>query len=453
MNAFFEALNSYVHRVPPWLYSPSRETLVDSGTSPFGDLVMSHLESETPRSREIPSQRLASLDQFRGYTVLGMLLVNFVGVYAVCPKIFQHSNNYISYADTIMPQFFFAVGFAFRLTFGRRVELEGTGAAYRRVVRRLLGLVLISLVIYRVGPRAESWEALADLGLWGAIAGPLKCQWFQTLMHIAFTGLWLVPVIRSSPRVRVVWIVASAAVHVALSYAFNFNWVNGIPDGVEAIDGGPLGFLTWTIPTGVGTLACDAVVSSRSKGRLIATLLAWAVLLMGLGYLMSCGTRLYDVSPEMVDSLRESKYAEHPVWPTTEQIETNLGKSDLSQWMAEPPFVPPPSSDLRKWNYWMMSQRAGTISYLTFSAGFSLVVYALFLVVCDWGGRQLSIFRTFGTNALAAYVIHGLVDAALKPFVPLDSPAWYVITALLVFFWITWVFVRSLEKQKIFLRV
>lgn len=453
MNAFFEALNSYVHRVPRELYSLSRETLVDSGTSRFGDLVMSHLETETPRSLEIPSQRLTSLDQFRGYTVLGMFLVNFLGAYAVCPKICQHSNNYISYADTIMPQFFFAVGFAFRLTFGRRVELQGTGAAYRRVVRRLLGLVLISLVIYRVGPRAETWQALADLGVWGAIAGPLKCQWFQTLMHIAVTGLWLVPVIRSSPRVRILWIVGSAAAHVALSYAFYFNWVNGIPDGIRAIDGGPLGFLTWTIPAGVGTLACDAVVSNRSRKRLLGTLLVWAVLLMGLGYLMSCGTRFYDVPADMVDGLRDSKFAEHPVWPTTEQIEANLGKSDLSQWMAEPPFVPPPSSDLRKWNYWMMSQRAGTISYLTFSAGFSLAVYVLFYVLCDWRGLQLPIFRTFGTNALAAYVIHGLVDAAVKPFVPKDAPGWYVVAGLLVFFWVTWVFVRSLEKREIYLRV
>jgi predicted acyltransferase len=414
---------------------------------------MNRPECEPPELLETPSQRLASLDQFRGYTVLGMLLVNFVGVYAVCPKIFQHSNTYISYADTIMPQFFFAVGFAFRLTFGRRVELQGTAAAYRRVVRRLLGLALISLVIYRVGPRAESWQALTELGLWGAIAGPLKCLWFQTLMHIAVTGLWLVPVIRSSPRVRVLWIVGSAAAHVVLSYGFYFDWVNGISDGVPAIDGGPLGFLSWTIPTGVGTLACDAVVSHRSRKHLIGTLLGWAVLLMGLGYLMSCGTRFYDVPAEKVESLRGNDFAEHPVWPTTGQIEANRNKSDLAQWMAEPPFVLPPSSDLRKWNYWMMSQQAGTISYLTFSAGFSLVIYVLFYVACDWRGLQLPIFRTFGTNALAAYVIHGLVDAAIKPFVPMDAPGWYIVAGLLIFFWITWVFVRSLEKQKIYLRV
>ena len=179
------------------------------------------------------------------------------------PRILRHTHDYVSYADTIMPQFLFAVGFAFRLTFGRRVELQGLGAAYRRVIRRLLGLVLVSLVVYSVGSRADTWQGLTELGVWGAIADPLKRHWFQTLMHIAVTGLWLVPVIRAGAGVRVLWIVGSAAAHVALSYWFNFNWVNGVPQGPNGIDGGPLGFLTWTIPAGVGTLACDAIVSAR----------------------------------------------------------------------------------------------------------------------------------------------------------------------------------------------
>ena len=402
---------------------------------------------------ETPIQRLVALDQFRGYTVAGMLLVNFIGGYAACPKILQHSNNYISYADTIMPQFLFAVGFAFRLTFGRRLELQGTAAAYQRVVWRLLGLVLVSWVIYTVRPRAETWQALTEMGLWGAIAEPLKRQWFQTLMHIAVTGLWLVPVIRARPTVRILWMVGSGIAHVALSYAFNFNWANGVPDGINVIDGGPLGFLTWTIPAGVGTLACDVVVSARSPRNLVGVLLGGAVLLMGLGWFISCGTRFYDVPPEMVERLKDSKLAEHPVWPTPDQIEATCSQGDLSRRLAEPPFVPPPSADQRKWNYWMMSQRAGTLSYLTFAAGFSLMVYVLFHIACEWGGLQIPFFRTFGTNALAAYVLHEFVGNAVSPFIPKDAPGWYVVAGLLVFFWITWVFVRSFEKKGIYLRV
>ena len=73
--------------------------------------------------------RIASLDQFRGYTVVGMLFVNFLGNLDALPAIFKHHNSYCSYADTIMPQFFFAVGFAYRLTFLRRRQTLGTAKA------------------------------------------------------------------------------------------------------------------------------------------------------------------------------------------------------------------------------------------------------------------------------------------------------------------------------------
>src|SRR5215471_5144699 len=110
------------------------------------------------RASAASSQRITSLDQFRGYTVVGMLLVNFLGNYHACPKILKHSHDYVSYADTIMPQFLFAVGFAFRLTFGRRADLQDKAAAYGRIIHRMLGLALVSLVVYTVSPRAASWE-------------------------------------------------------------------------------------------------------------------------------------------------------------------------------------------------------------------------------------------------------------------------------------------------------
>ena len=61
--------------------------------------------------------RLASLDQFRGYTVAGMCLVNFLAPFAAIHSVLKHNDTYFSYADSIMPSFLFVVGFAFRLTF------------------------------------------------------------------------------------------------------------------------------------------------------------------------------------------------------------------------------------------------------------------------------------------------------------------------------------------------
>ncbi len=47
---------------------------------------------------------------------------------------------------------------------------------------------------------------------------------------------------------------------------------------------------------------------------------------------------------------------------------------------------------------WTMSQRTGSVSYLLFSSGFSVVVYAGFLALCDGRGWSLGVFRTFGRN-------------------------------------------------------
>ena len=412
------------------------------------------LSTKAAKSPRPSTERLVSLDQFRGYTVVGMLLVNYFGGYTACAQVLKHTHDYCSYADTIMPQFLFAVGFALRLTFGRRMQTQGSSAAYARMIRRLLGLVLVSLVVYNVSPRAASWEQLKEMGFWQAIGEPLKRQWFQTLMHIAVTSLWLLPVVHRPTRIRVAWMIGSAVAHVLLSYWFNFTWTN---TGPNAIDGGPLGFLTWCIPAIVGTLACDYFVQPRdsqaTKPRNVFPAVLAAFGLMILGYVMSCPTRLYDVPESQQAELMKFKLAGDPVLPTTDRIKAKFSSTGFMGLFAEPPFIKPPGEKLRKWNYWMMSQRAGTLTYLTFSAGFSLLVFVLFYLVCDVGKLQLPFFRTFGTNALVAYILHSMVSEAVQPFFPKDSPTLYAYTGLAIFFLITWLFVKQLEKQGAYLRV
>jgi predicted acyltransferase len=384
--------------------------------------------------------RIVSLDQFRGYTVAGMFLVNFVGSFNVAPILLTHQNNFCSYADTIMPQFFFAVGFAFRLTFGRRFQVEGAARAYRRMLQRILGLALIAMVIYTAPQVALRWEDLVQLGPSGALRMAVR-SWFQTLMHIAVTSLWILPVIRSGTATRVVFAVASAALHLAASKWFYYDWVQ-----TGGIDGGVLGFLAWTIPTIAGTLACD-VVMNREATPPTARLFSAAVLLMLGGWLLSCGSTLYDISPQRGDPLPAQKWAADPVIPTAERLHTRrLG-------CVEPPFVPPPGPQAREENYWMMSQRAATLSYHLFGAGISLAAYAIFYVACDIWGMQVGLFRTLGVNALAGYILHGIVGAAVDAFMPKDSPAWYVAAGFVLYFSITYLFLRALEKQKIFLKL
>lgn len=357
----------------------------------------------TPRAGASP--RIASLDQFRGYTVAGMLLVNFLSGYAATPAVLGHHNTYCSYADTIMSQFLFAVGFAYRLTFLRRVVKGESRAAFGHALRRNLGLVLFGMVLYQLDGGVKTWAELQELGVVGFFRTAFQRQPFQTLVHIGVTSLWVLPVMASRSRVLVLFALASAALHLGLSWGFYYEFALRRP----VIDGGPLGFLTWTIPLIAGALAYDTV-ASRGFRRSLAPLLGWGVVLMLLGYALSClGTGV-------------------PI---------------------EPPFVPPS----RPVNLWTMSQRAGSVTYLTFSAGFSLVVYAVFLIACDLGSLRLGIFRTFGTNALAAYVLHEIVFSAVKPFVPKNAPGSYLAVAVVLAIGLCYLFVRHLERQGVFIRM
>ena len=186
---------------------------------------------DTPKP---PSWRIESLDQFRGYTVAGMLLVNFIGGFKDTPAVLKHHNTYCSYADTIMPQFFFAVGFAYRLTFLRRRETLGAAKASAAVLRRALALALIGFVLYHLDGHVTTWEQLRTLGVHGFLTSAFSRELFQTLVHIALTSVWILPVIGGRSLLRVGFLVASAALHVWLSSRFYFHWVWTRPGNFSA---------------------------------------------------------------------------------------------------------------------------------------------------------------------------------------------------------------------------
>jgi predicted acyltransferase len=92
--------------------------------------------------------RLKSLDQFRGYTIAGMFLVNFLGAFYAAPYLFGHHLVFCSYADTIMPHFFFAVGFSMRLSWSRRTKADGLAKTYWHSIQRSLALAVIAILWY-----------------------------------------------------------------------------------------------------------------------------------------------------------------------------------------------------------------------------------------------------------------------------------------------------------------
>ena len=121
--------------------------------------------------------------------------------------------------------------------------------------------------------------------------------------------------------------------------------------------------------------------------------------------------------------------------------------------LPEPPFVQPAAEEQRQLNYWLMDKRVVTLPFNLFSSGFALAVYALFFLLSDLGHWQVGFFRTLGQNALAAYILHEIIGNAVGAYAPHDAPLWWVATTFVLYVGITYLFVRHLEKNGVFLRM
>jgi predicted acyltransferase len=97
------------------------------------------------------SDRLISLDVFRGITIAGMVLVNNPGSWSTIYWPLAHAEWHgWTPTDLIFPFFLFIVGVAIPLAFGRRLESGGSQRdLYLKIVRR--SLIIFALGIFLAG--------------------------------------------------------------------------------------------------------------------------------------------------------------------------------------------------------------------------------------------------------------------------------------------------------------
>jgi|GEM_PF-3334876 len=590
--------------------------------------------------------RIASLDQFRGYTVAGMCLVNFLAPFLSTPAQLKHNESWFSYADSIMPSFFFVVGYSFRLTYLRRRATTTRLKTVQTYLWRSLILFGLSFTIYaltvdwsrwaafeklppefqadrRMPPATQSFEPLmtrarqvvaesrasdprstgedlravldsaerigllinasemrdADRRLdsqaaenaaraaqaevdafltpaiervraWRALTGTqrmlvywriaagrmFKAELWETLAMIAAAQLLVLPWIGFLPLVRFGVLIAYSVVHVALCAWFNWDFVYGVNHNwmsrlwmtgdSRSWDGGVFGPPAWAVAILAGTLAYDLVQGTASPAASARRLFLFGAAFIVCGYGLSCLSRFYDLNASQVSVLRERRWRETAarVWLGTlidhekQRIESrhqsgnaeapeergvaaissherdliemqariavlqdetdaytdldlapNPFVPDWSQvrprplvsLLAEPPFVSPPRDDShaspvlehRLWNYWMLSKRVPTLSFMLLASGVACVLYSLFVIGCDGLGWQLGLFRTFGTNALVAYFTHGMMALAVWAFIPSTAGLPTALGAFCVFFALTWFLVRQLEKRGIYVKL
>jgi predicted acyltransferase len=404
------------------------------------------------------------MDQFRGFTVLSMFAVHYGSLFPQRDAFatLKHNNTYLSFADTVLPSFLFAAGFSLRLTLLRRIAERGAASAYGRAVRRALLLILLLqlLMVDRWWPQVR--DIYRSQGAAAALDVLLKGRMWESLSVIGLTTLWALPVMAASARVRVVFLVAGLVVHAVLSQLFNFAYLHGRPNwlddwlgatGQTGNEGGILGVLTWSVPFLAGSLVYDLVALGQPR-RALRVLLSWSVALLIAGCGLSCLSNLYPLAQRPTtreyELMEAGEVAESPVLPAAGAWHA----ADFRSLAPQLPLVQPAADRQRQLNYWLMSKRVVTPSFVLTATGYVLGVYALFVLLCDLGSLRIGVLRTFGQNPLATYILHlFILNGRVRALWPDDSTTMLAVGHCLVWFALTYLCVRFLESRRLYLRL
>lgn len=96
----------------------------------------------------MPKQRITSIDQFRGFAILTMVLANYMGQVQVIPAWLKHAPVVgLTVNDLIAPFFIFAIGLTYGLSFHRSLGWDGVLSTYSHFFARFVAIVGLGAII------------------------------------------------------------------------------------------------------------------------------------------------------------------------------------------------------------------------------------------------------------------------------------------------------------------
>jgi predicted acyltransferase len=209
------------------------------------------------KKNESPDSRLQAVDQFRGFTILLMVLANYLAGVKLVPPWLKHAPDIgLTIIDLIAPFFIFAIGLTFGLSWQKRVIRDGQFKTARHFVTRFLALVGIGSIL----SAGEIWLNIDGTTVnWGV------------LQAIGTAGLITLPIIGLAPRWRLAIGLVILAVYQGLLNGF---WLDGV---LHSPHGGMPAALSWAGMMIVATVFADLFhTSTTRKFFLPACLLALA---------------------------------------------------------------------------------------------------------------------------------------------------------------------------------
>ena len=139
----------------------------------------------------MPKLRIASIDQFRGFAILTMVLANYMGQVQVIPAWLKHAPDVgLTVIDLIAPFFIFAIGLTYGLSFRRRLERDGSLSTYSHFFVRFLAIVGLGAIISAGetalgdNPTGIDWGVLQAIGMAGLIT--------LTVISLPSTWRWVI---------------------------------------------------------------------------------------------------------------------------------------------------------------------------------------------------------------------------------------------------------------------
>src|SRR6476620_11175387 len=128
-----------------------------------------------------PSDRLVSLDVFRGITIAAMVLVNNPGTWSSIYWPLEHAAwSGWTPTDLVFPFFLFIVGVSITLALGGRLERGGpTRDLYLKIVKRTLIIFAIGLFL-----NAIPEFSLAELRIPGVLQRIAVCYFFASIVFL-----------------------------------------------------------------------------------------------------------------------------------------------------------------------------------------------------------------------------------------------------------------------------
>ena len=380
------------------------------------------------------SERLLSLDAFRGFTIAGMILVNNPGSWAhIYPQLEHAEWNGWTFTDWIFPFFLWIVGVAMTFSFSnRKSKGDSNEKLLLNVLRR--SAIIFALGMFLAGfPFGLLWHhnfSLASIRIPGVLQRIAVCYLLGSLIYLY-----------TSTRVQLISIFI-----LFVSYWMMMFYIP-IPEyGAGLFEKGN-NFAAYLDSLILKGHMWSATKTWDPEG-IISTIPAIASVLMGA---------------ITGDYLRKSEQGkiEKSAWMFVSGAGLLLIGAALDMWMP-----------INK-NLW-------TVSYTVFMGGWALCVFGIFYFLIDAKGikKWAHPFAVYGMNAIFVFVLSGVVgraiglwkfnvrlsdgsfaDISLKSIVtqnvfepylsPLNASLAFAICWIIFMYLIVWV----MYKKKIFIKV